>query len=249
MEPSAGPGDYAVRFFVEESPGEVTVTARLAEGDGEPRWSASHSRNVEEGEDRLRRRRLKQAISHALLQVLQQATGIVQPWGILTGVRPTKLMHKLLLEGRPWPEVRRILERDYLLIPEKIDLLEEIVLRQRKVLPDLYELDRSEVSLYIGIPFVPPNAPTARFPPTRSGDGTVRWRSFSPAFTGDSGGGRVAGGTAGLRVTTVYFGGGTPTSITAEQLDGLFRRIHGSIPALGGSAGVDRGGGTAGHDR
>ncbi|MGB0090260.1 MAG: hypothetical protein WBP80_12370, partial [Planifilum fulgidum] len=71
VEPSAGPGDYAVRFFVEESPGEVTVTARLAEGDGEPRWSASHRRNVEEGEDRLRRRRLKQAISHALLQVLQ----------------------------------------------------------------------------------------------------------------------------------------------------------------------------------
>ncbi|SFF64550.1 oxygen-independent coproporphyrinogen-3 oxidase [Planifilum fulgidum] len=234
VEPSAGPGDYAVRFFVEESPGEVTVTARLAEGDGEPRWSASHRRNVEEGEVRLRRRRLKQAISHALLQVLQQATGIVQPWGILTGVRPTKLMHKLLLEGRPWPEVRRVLEGDYLLIPEKIDLLEEIVLRQRKVLPDLYELDRSEVSLYIGIPFCPTKCAYCTFPAyaIRGRNGSVE--EFLACLHEEIAAVGEWLATAGLRVTTVYFGGGTPTSITAEQLDGLFRRIHGSIPALEG---------------
>ena len=67
VDSSAGPGDYTVRFFMAESPQEVTVTARLAEGDGESRWAASHSRSVpDEGQDRLRRRRLRQAISHTL---------------------------------------------------------------------------------------------------------------------------------------------------------------------------------------
>lgn len=231
VESSAGPGDYAVRFFVAESPEEVTVTVRLAEGDGEPRWSAGHSRGVPaEGSDRDRRKRLRQAISHALLQVLQQATGMVQPWGILTGVRPTKLMHKLLLEGHSWPTVRSVLERDYLLTPNKIGLLEEIVIRQRQVLPDLYELGRSEVSLYIGIPFCPTKCAYCTFP--------------AYAIRGQSGlaeeflaGLREEIAAAGewladndLRVTTVYIGGGTPTSITAEQLDSLFRRIHASIP-------------------
>src|SRR5690606_19868273 len=46
VDSSAGPGDYTVRFFIADSPQEVTVTARLAEGDRKPRWSASHSRSV-----------------------------------------------------------------------------------------------------------------------------------------------------------------------------------------------------------
>lgn len=231
VDSSAGPGDYTVRFFIADSPQEVTVTARLAEGDRKPRWSASHSRSVpEEGRDRLRRSRLRQAISHTLLQVLQQATGVVQPWGILTGVRPGKLMHKLLLQGQSWPEVRRTLERDYLVTPDKIGLMENIVVRQRKVLPDLYELDRSEVSLYIGIPFCPTKCAYCTFPAyaIRGRNGSVK--EFLAGLHEEIA--AVGGWLAehGLLVTTVYFGGGTPTSITAKQLDGLLQQIHASLP-------------------
>lgn len=232
VEPSAGPGDYTVRFFMAESPQEVTVTARLAEGDGESRWAASHSRSVpDEGQDRLRRRRLRQAISHTLLRVLQQATGVVQPWGILTGVRPTKLMHQHLLQGKSASEVRSILERDYLLTPEKINLLEEIVVRQRKMLPDLYELDRSGVSIYIGIPFCPTKCAYCTFPAyaIRGRNGSVEEFLAGLHQEIDAVGRWLV--EQGLGVTTVYFGGGTPTSISAEQLEDLFRRLHGALPA------------------
>ena len=57
------------------------------------------------------------------------------PWGILTGVRPGKLAHKLLDSGLSCDELPQYLERHYLLPPKQAQLLTEICLRQRQLLP------------------------------------------------------------------------------------------------------------------
>lgn len=220
-------GDTTVQFSIEVQASKVDASVEWY--DREQRWRASHHKALAQHiSDRERQRQIKQAAKCALLQVLTEATGITQPWGILTGVRPTKLFHTLLLQGYGREEVRDILQQEYLLLPDKIDLLEAIVHRQRSVLPDLYQLDR-EVSLYIGIPFCPTKCAYCTFPAygIRGRAGSVE--AFLEGLHEEIEAVSTWLNQHNLRVTTVYFGGGTPTSISAAELDKLFVRLKESL--------------------
>jgi len=179
-----------------------------------------------------RRKLLKQTMSRALVDVLQRETGIVQPWGVLTGVRPTKLKHDGLRRGVEREEVRRSLREDYLVSDAKIALMERIVERQLHALPDLYDL-RKEVSVYIGIPFCPTKCAYCTFP---AYDINGRQGSVNGFLHGLHHEIRVIGKWLrdhDVKVTTIYYGGGTPTSITAEEMDALYAEMAASFPDLG----------------
>lgn len=233
--------------FVRDTPEEASWRARVTveEGEGcnpvravaqlttpERTYRAEHERPVRLGnEARARQKAAKKAAAYVFLEVLEQATGIVQPWGVLTGVRPTKLYHQFVQAGYAPEEISALLVREYRLAPEKVDLLARIVARQRTVLPDLYELDR-EVSLYIGIPFCPTKCAYCTFPAydIRGQQGSVD--DFLRALMDE-----IAQVGAWLRdrdlpVTSIYFGGGTPTSMTAEQLDTLLKTLRTHMPHI-----------------
>src|SRR5690606_38623128 len=99
----------------------------------------------------------------SMLKVLERYTGMVQPWGILTGIRPTKLLHFKRKEGAALEEARRQIQAETLMTEPKLDLMEQIVGRQLTAIPDLYALGR-EVSIYIGIPFCPTKCAYCTFP-------------------------------------------------------------------------------------
>ncbi|SFJ64199.1 coproporphyrinogen III oxidase [Thermoflavimicrobium dichotomicum] len=219
----------AVLQFQIETGNPVSVGVTLTDEKGEQKWHASHQRAIEASDEKSYRKRLKKVISYAVLQVLQQATGVIQPWGILTGVRPTKLLHTMLLNGKTIEEASGILAQDYLLQPHKIEILKEIVERQHAVLPDLYELDR-KVSLYIGIPFCPTKCAYCTFPAyaIRGRNGSVE--EFLAGLHEEI---EAVGSwlkERNLPVTTIYYGGGTPTSISVEQMDALFTQMKRWIP-------------------
>ncbi|MEI7025287.1 coproporphyrinogen III oxidase [Paenibacillus sp. y28] len=182
-----------------------------------------------EGSDE-RRRLLKRVLLSAMLQTLQEATGLEQPWGTLTGVRPTKLMHNMLLkQGRE--RSMQVLRDDYLLKEDKVRLLTDVAERQLRVIPDLFRLDR-EVSIYIGIPFCPTKCAYCTFPAydIRGNNGSVE--AFLEGLHYEI---RAMGEwmrSNGMGITTIYWGGGTPTSITAEQMDALFVTMHEYFPAM-----------------
>ncbi|SFS97035.1 coproporphyrinogen III oxidase [Marininema halotolerans] len=223
--------DGFLDFVVREEGGQIIVSVTLnVLGRKDQTWVATDQKEtIMSGTPKEIQRRVKHVIKHALLQVLEKATGTRQPWGILTGVRPTKLYHGMMFDQVPVEEAKRVLKQDYALLPDKVDLLDEIVQRQTTVLPDLYQLDQ-EVSLYIGIPFCPTKCAYCTF----------------PAYAIQGRNGSVEEFLKGLheeitavgewlhrhdrRVTTIYFGGGTPTSITADQLEALFLEIKQSIP-------------------
>lgn len=210
---------------------QVTIHASLERCDRNELWTEQVTRPLSAKDEEGRRRQMKRAVGSALLQTLQAATGLEQPWGILTGVRPMKLLHNMLRENT-METCRRILREDYLLAEHKIELLTQIAERQLQAIPDLFQLDR-EVSLYIGIPFCPTKCAYCTFPAY-----DIRGNSSVNAFLeGLHYEIRETGRwlkEAGLGITTIYWGGGTPTSITAEEMDALFAAIHESMP------GVDR---------
>ncbi|WP_110928998.1 coproporphyrinogen III oxidase [Bacillus massiliglaciei] len=208
----------------------VDVSAVLVHHEDGLQFTAHHDEElVLPAGEKERFIQVKRAVSNVYLQVLQQLTGMTQKWGILTGIRPTKLLHKKLHQGLSADEAYAELQNDYLISDEKIDLMQRIVDRQLAVVPDLYEL-RKEVSIYIGIPFCPTKCAYCTFPAY-----AINGRQGS--VTSFLGGlhyeikemGRYLK-EKGIKITTIYYGGGTPTSITAEEMDMLYEEMYESFP-------------------
>ncbi|WP_223192625.1 coproporphyrinogen III oxidase [Paenibacillus sedimenti] len=193
-------------------------------------WSGLNERAANRTDLQGRKAAIRRSVCTALLQSLQEMTGLEQPWGILTGVRPTKLMHNLL-QKHDRETCLNILREQYLVNEEKANLLVEVAERQLQVIPDLFHLER-EVSVYIGIPFCPTKCAYCTFPAydIRGNNGSVN--SFLSGLHEEL---RIMGKwmkDAGLRITTIYWGGGTPTSISAEEMDALFTTMHESFPDM-----------------
>lgn len=208
---------------------KIVVSAELTDGNGKV-LSAEYQRDFKEADSEKERfKQIKNAVSHVYLTVLQDLTGITQKWGILTGVRPTKLLHKKLQEGIPAEVAHRQLKDEYLITDEKIALMQHIVDRQLTVVPDLYSLER-EVSIYIGIPFCPTKCAYCTFPAYAINGRQGSVDSFLGGLHYEM---RKIGEwlkERGVRITTVYYGGGTPTSITAEEMDMLYEEMYNSFP-------------------
>lgn len=185
------------------------------------------------GDPALRRKKAKQAVLHALHDCLADYTGSGQPWGILTGVRPLKLVHGMAEAGKTPGEIRAQLAADYRIAPDRIDLLLDIAEVQMQTVPDLYQL-ADQVSLYIGIPFCPTHCAYCTFPAYSMEDKYTYTPDFLRALEKEF----VAVGQFlreyQIPVTSVYLGGGTPTSLNAPELEQLLDVLYREIP--GGEA-------------
>ncbi|MED1792500.1 coproporphyrinogen III oxidase [Brevibacillus nitrificans] len=201
--------------------------------DGARRIEHQVNRSYVSLEEKAMRKTAKQALCYALLLMLEEYTGMEQGWGILTGIRPTKLLHQMNVAGIGRKEAHKRLQEDVILRPYKLSLLQDIVDRQLQVVPDLYQIDQ-ELSVYIGIPFCPTKCAYCTFPAYAIRSHTA---SVNPFLEGlhyeiEQLGKWLTQNDQ--RITSIYFGGGTPTSITAEDMDQLFDTMYRSFPHMDG---------------
>ncbi|NRD78348.1 coproporphyrinogen III oxidase [Bacillus sp. BRMEA1] len=209
----------------------IQVSAELKDQNGKKLFSEYQIEWKPAASDKETFKQVKNAVSHVYLTVLQEWTGMIQKWGILTGVRPTKLMHRKNQEGVPQDKAHQQLKDEYLITDEKIALMQQIVDRQLAVIPDLYSL-KNEVSIYIGIPFCPTKCAYCTFPAYAINGRQGSVDSFLGGLHFEM---RQIGEwlkKKGIRITTVYYGGGTPTSITAEEMDMLYEEMYTSFPEV-----------------
>ncbi|WP_243291483.1 coproporphyrinogen III oxidase [Bacillus sp. FJAT-47783] len=217
-----------VSFSIEDQHDFVKIAGQL-EAEGKT-FEAKHEKELAQYTiEKERFKQVKNTLSYVYLVLMQDFTGIIQKWGILTGVRPTKLFHKKMEQGYSKEEIRRQLKEEYLITDEKIQLMERIVDRQLSVVPDLYKLQK-EVSIYIGIPFCPTKCAYCTFPAYAINGKQGKVDSFLGGLHFEM---RQIGQwlkEKGMNITTVYYGGGTPTSITAEEMDLLYEEMYESFP-------------------
>ncbi|WP_458414433.1 coproporphyrinogen III oxidase [Schinkia sp. CFF1] len=174
---------------------------------------------------------VRHAIVYAFLTVLQELTGIIQKWGTLTGIRPTKLLHNQLNKGESKEKAQDYLKENYMIHQDKIELMQTIVDKQLGAIPDLFSLE-NEVSIYIGIPFCPTKCAYCTFPAYAINGRQGSVDSFLGGLHYEI---REVGKWLkenGINVTTIYFGGGTPTSISADEMDLLYEQLYESIPNI-----------------
>ncbi|MCM2533757.1 coproporphyrinogen III oxidase [Neobacillus pocheonensis] len=220
--------DVQIKFTLKEE-ANVSVSAELKDSAGNIIYSDYQKEMLPSNSEKERFKQIKNAVAHVYLTVLQDWTKITQKWGILTGIRPTKLLHRKVRDGISSELAHQQLKDDYLITDEKIELMQQIVDRQLTVVPDLYSL-QEEVSIYIGIPFCPTKCAYCTFPAYAINGRQGSVESFLGGLHYEM---RKIGEwlkEKGVRITTVYFGGGTPTSITANEMDMLYEEMYTSFP-------------------
>lgn len=223
--------DLIANFGIKYSP-KIVVTVELLEAQTNKRFDTSYEKESEFPQGTKEWvKDFKHAINYAFLTVLQELTGIVQKWGTLTGIRPTKLLHNKLNQGLTKEEAHAFLKSNYQIQDEKLALMQVIVDNQLKAIPDLFSLGK-EVSLYIGIPFCPTKCAYCTFPAYAINGRQGSVNSFLGGLQYEM---REIGKWLkenGINITTIYFGGGTPTSITADEMDMLYEEMYQSFPNM-----------------
>lgn len=164
----------------------------------------------------------KNALKRALYLALKKRTGHGLPWGTLTGIRPTKIALTELSAGVPEEEVSRMLERCYFLTGSRNALCVRTAAHEKRALAGL-DLTNGW-SLYIGIPFCPTTCLYCSFTSYPIGLWKKRIDSYIDALIRELR--AVSGWMKGRELQTVYMGGGTPTSIEAEQLSRILSAVE-----------------------
>lgn len=160
-----------------------------------------------------------------LYKLLCDFTGLTQPWGILTGVRPVKLLRRLAEESSEEQAVKKF-ENDFFVSNEKIALSRETEHDERKIL----ELSKPEsFSLYVGIPFCPSRCSYCSFVMASIERAEKLIEPYTKLLCEEIKRTAEIANKLGLRLETVYFGGGTPTTLSAEQLDTVLRTVNKSF--------------------
>ena len=152
-----------------------------------------------------------------LFEALKKITGYTPEWGILTGVRPSKLMLRLISSmghdgAHDYFRNRLFVSEEKTLLTSKVVKREEAIIASSR--PDSF-------SLYVAIPFCPSRCSYCSF--VSHSITAPNAKKLVPAYVGKlcdeiRATGKIAS-SLGLRLESVYFGGGTPTSLSAEDLD------------------------------
>ena len=156
----------------------------------------------------------KKAHMGNLYRALSEITKVTLPWGDLTGVRPTKLARQMYLKGATDEEVQQFYEAERFVSREKSSLAMEIAKREIGIISALDPL--KGYSVYIGIPFCPTRCLYCSF----LSNPIAKWQKRIPEYLGciEKELQFVKEAFAGRKSDTIYIGGGTPTALSAEEL-------------------------------
>lgn len=168
------------------------------------------------------KKKSKTIIKRSIFKVLSELYDTYVPWGILTGIRPVKIVHSLLDEGLNEVEIRQNLKDNYLIKYEKIDLALDIAKRERVF---IYPIDKNKISLYVSIPFCPTRCVYCSFPSNPMKQFGHLRENYVKAIVKEIKGLAKLLKETNKEIETLYIGGGTPTTLDAEQLDNLIKAL------------------------
>lgn len=195
---------------------EITVKAKIDGKYAEAKHTAEneHARNME----------------LAVFGVLTEILSIRPKWGVLTGIRPVKLAMQLHDMGLSEEEIRKKLKEERLVSDEKLDLLLTTMEHELEIRASSRP---NSVSLYISIPFCPSRCSYCTFTSHSVEKAAKLIPQYVELLCGELKDIAVLIDEIGLHLETVYMGGGTPTVLTAKQLDRVLSTVNESFDMTG----------------
>lgn len=217
-------GDYA--FMRKVRYNDYTLLYVVCSYNGRTAHKSQRIANISEEYDH----NCELILSRLLFCVMRRLTGKEAKWGILTGIRPVKRVNGFISKGMSKAEIYNTLQRDFLVSSDKCDIAYMTAQTQEKILSGLED---NSFSLYVSIPFCPTRCSYCSFV-SQAADSC---RNIIPEyvdklcdeirFTGE------LVQKIGLKLETVYFGGGTPTTLEAQQLGLIMDTISESFDMSG----------------
>ena len=224
---TVGPDDarWAVVRMHEEN-GSVCVTTEL--GFDGTRAAGSHACPLS-GTEYEREGQRRHCLGLSFFRAASELLDIHPAWGSLTGVRPTKVALSLLREGgRAYAE--RELADTYFVTPERIRLAIECADAGIKAAA---ALEPKDISLYVGIPFCPTRCAYCSFVAQSVEKSFALVEPYLDALCIEIAAAGQLVRDLGLNVRSFYMGGGTPTTLTAPQMDRLLTKLEESFDFAG----------------
>lgn len=177
--------------------------------------------------DFLDRKSTKNVAKRLVYNAMSEKTGKTLPWGTLTGIRPTKIAMSLIERKKPLSddEVYKYMKENYYVSDEKISLSRDIAKREINILRNIDYKDG--YSLYIGIPFCPSTCLYCSFTSYNIDVYKKKVDEYIDSLLKEID--YVANTFKNKKLNTVYFGGGTPTTLSDVQLDRLLSAVKNSF--------------------
>ena len=202
---------------VSELDNTVTCSATLTDGEREASFIASAISENGESADRV----YKIAVGQAVYRVGSELTGKTAGYGILTGIRPSKVAAEII-KSVGTDKAREILVDRYLMSPDKAELCLAVAENETRILS---LTDDSKCSVYISIPFCPSRCTYCSF----ISCATKKLLSLIPEYLDklckEIKSTFETARKCDLTVSCVYIGGGTPTILTEKQLERLLSTV------------------------
>ena len=173
-----------------------------------------------------RRTEAKNEIKRGLYDCLRKRTGKTLPWGTLTGIRPTKIALGRLAAGESRASIAAYMKETYETGDEKIRLCVDVAAREHEILRKAG--DPNGYSLYVGIPFCPTTCLYCSFTSFPIGKWEKRMDEYLGALFRELE--YAAGRMRERKLTSVYVGGGTPTALSAADLERVLSRVRELFP-------------------
>ena len=171
-------------------------------------------------------RLLQKIIKRSFYKAAVLGTGKKPVWGALTGIRPGKIATSLLERGYPDQKALKSLINDYDVSPERSALCLDTAKASLRVKAALGERD---TALYIGIPFCPTRCHYCSFVSHSVEKSMKLIVPFLEALYKEIDALSVVVRESSLNIIAVYIGGGTPTTLSAPQLDSLLHKLASSF--------------------
>ncbi len=183
-------------------------------------------------DDLVRNRKLSFGLKQAFYAVSIQALGCAPAWGALTGVRPVKIPTRAIQQGKSPAIAQRELEEIYHVSPLRAKLALDCA---QASLDIQAEFPGDSISLYIGIPFCPTRCVYCSFVSAGMAKALKLVEPFLDLLLLEIQKTGEILRQANKIIQTVYIGGGTPTTLSAPQLDRLLTAIHAHLPMIDGA--------------
>lgn len=172
-----------------------------------------------ESTDRLYR---TNAIKKAVFYAAKKISSMPAPWGISTGIRPAKGARKMLDNKFAEKDVLRHLKDEYLMDDKKASLALEVAKKESAI---LNSMPHNSVSIYVGIPFCPSRCAYCSFISQATKHNNKYIEPYTKAVLKEIEHTGNIVKALGMRVDTIYFGGGTPTAIKPHLLENIIASL------------------------
>ncbi len=177
-------------------------------------------------DDYERERLLQRIVKLSFFKAARALTGVTPAWGALTGIRPAKLAAGLLEEGCSPRQADHILRDTYFVSPQRRELAIQCAQAGLEAKGSLADND---ISLYVGIPFCPTRCAYCSFVSNSVEKSFHLVEPYLEALLGEIDSASRLVRDLGLHIKSFYMGGGTPTTLTAEQMDRLLGHLNASF--------------------